>query len=285
MFERVFFNISYLYDSDLSRLNSEIDERARNDRNQWAGEVVLDLSSKSSLKMSIRRYRLKYQDGSGDLRQLNQEVDTKSIYYFYGNNPALKPFVGLSWEDTVFPNPEDIRNGGRETLYFGFRGEIERRLDYKVEFGAARRKFDFEASEEVPITGKDDWRGSSYVNYELNRLWSVHGGFNYTTYYSYTGNASQFYSMRYRAGFLYLTKLRFRVGPNFSIGNNDYDSILDEEVSRKDKIMSADLVIKVPLRSRNLEWDVRFGYLKKDSDVIGQSDEGFTFMMNFNLLK
>ena len=82
MFERVFFDVSYVYGNDLSRLNSEVDDRVRNERHQLAGEVVFDLSAKSALKLSIRQYRLDYKEGSGDLTQLNQEVDTKSIYYY-----------------------------------------------------------------------------------------------------------------------------------------------------------------------------------------------------------
>jgi hypothetical protein len=71
------------------------------------------------------------------------------------------------------------------------------------------------------------------------------------------------------------TRKQIRIGPEILLGQNDYRKTFDTTLTelRNDDIEGLNLNVRFPVRNV-LRWKLTAGWLKRDSNQIGLSDEG-----------
>ena len=276
LFKNAYFDIGGNFRRDRTRVSSEIDDRFFSERTTLDANLVFQPTPRGSLTITPRVYSLSYDqdnDLSGfSLIDLERDETEVLIQYMHRVRPEFWPFVEVSQTSYDFKSPSNLRDDSEQNaFYIGARNEYGKRMHYNVKLGTEQLNFDLAPNVDDDIIG-----AQGFLSYKVTRLWDIEATVQQLPVFSFTQDYAYFTSSRVSFGFGYTFRNKVRLGPEFDLGSNDYEKPFNPaaiSVLRQDDISQAALRVTIPV-ARSYEWNLRVGYLERDSNLPGFSDEG-----------
>ena len=278
LFKRFYFDLGINFRRDRGRNNSEIDERVYSRQKSIDFSVIYQPTPRGYLGVEGRLRNLEFEDsgdsGEGSLSRLERDQSGVALEYLYKLRALFWPFVELAHDQFDFASPDNPRDDSSFTsLQVGVRNEQDTRFHFDVKGGVYQLRFDGLPGEGNPDSDVPALR--TFFDYNLTRRFYVDGGLTQDPIFSRTGDYNYFLSRRGSLGIGYISKRKIRFGPEFILGENDYEKpIRPVAIRRNDRIRRYNFVVQIPT-SRNMNWNITAGFSERDSNLAGLDDEGF----------
>ncbi len=280
VFRRAYFDLGYVYRKDRRRSTSEIDDRVESEQGELEWNAAFQPSARGFIELKGALKTLRYEEsqavvGDVDFAALERDETFASLRYLAKQRPKFWPFAEAALRTFDFESPANLRDDSRFAgLFLGARNDFGARTHYNVKAGVEQLTFD-----NAPSLDNDVLAISGFAKHQVTRRHDIEAGLSQTPIFSGFDNYGYYLSRRVSFGFAYRFRGRVRVGPLLSVGENDYEESA-QPVSRLrlDEVRGLDLTISVPIDQ--FDWDITFGYLERESNLPGLSDEGFRVYTN-----
>lgn len=283
LFRRVYFDAGARWEQDRRRLNSEVDDRVRTERLELSSKLNTQISARGSLQFNVRAYDITIDDDefqSELLNNLERETREYGLSYHHRFSLAWWPYLEVTRRNFTFTqrtNPRDDAQSDRALV--GFRNQLEERLHFHFRLGV--QALDFPAA---PVADSTQLHAEAFTRYRATRQHTLELTLHRFPLFSGTSDYLYFASLRLGLNWIYQTRGGWEIGPELTIGRNDYEKpIQPVNVLRVDDIWAARFRISVPIR-QSTRLELSAGYQKRDVNLPDLSDEGLTIYLDFSVL-